>query len=93
MKNGQRRLGHVSEGGGCKCQGIARKTHQVSHVLLLSGFDPGLLHWLVLLFIFNLFHKPKKVHVVLEDPGAGLYVDPGPIKTDCRLGTPQQDQR
>lgn len=53
----------------------------MSHVPLLSGFDPGLLVWLVLLFIFNSFHKPKKVHVVPEDPGAGLYVNPGPIKT------------
>lgn len=41
-KNGQRRVGHVSEGGGCKCcckcQMIAWKTHQVSHVPLLLSF-------------------------------------------------------
>lgn len=83
-REGGQRVEHVSEGGGCKycCkrQTTAWKTHQVSHVPLLSGFDPGKLVWLVLLFIFNLFHKPKRVHIVLEDPGTGLYVDPEPIK-------------
>lgn len=87
VKNRQRRVGHVSKvivkvkvNAAVNVRQLRGKTHEVSHVPLLSGFAPGLLVWLVLLFILNLFHKAKKVHVVLEDPGAGLYVDPEPIK-------------